>query len=683
VANGSLAADASLTFTISTIITSGQPRPGQLTIDYYNLGGADDDSMQVSLRVENAPVLNQPLVLNKGFQDSRNNVYVAGPGGSPIANSITFYLSNPSPTEPILNSATGSPVFNLSFVYGRAPGYGALTTAGQGALFAVSIAEQYQDLWTVTPNLQGTSPYWTLTPQGREILGIGDAATVEFTVSNIISDLQPGVTLLYIQYANIPGYDDGGFALDLEKDPGPAIARFTADPGNIPTWADSMPTTLAWTADNADFVTFNQEVGGSLEYDTTGTLGLVVERGQEITITAHRKLGDSPTGGGEVTASATLAIQGIEMSIVETGFQAAGAVLIPPEGDLIYIVEATAPLGPVLGSGGTSSRIAAMRRSDFSIQETIDLNSALDPALGDDNRIIGTYLTADGSTLYAMLAIGDSQSLALVAVDTAANMPALVKVVSEFARSATNGSMVTTPDGTTLYAYYWYTVFTDSGTVDTHAIIAIDLVTRAQIYSYQWPPDEGGPVSILSLLAVSPDGKRILAGYVSALGWIDISGDVAVLTWSTIDAWIRYQWESFINPIITSDRSRIFMALLNHISIQGGTADVMILSLDLDIATQTIAPGGESGVIGIASGGMNAINTLALALSPDNKTLALTYRPGQIAVIDAATLEFHTAVCGTPGDFAPVFLAVDNGGVAVYGTGYSQQQGATINAVRI
>jgi hypothetical protein len=666
--------DEVVTFTITNILASGQPHPGQLTIDYYNLGGISDDSAQIALRVENAPAGNKQLDLNVGFRDSPT-VYVTSDEANVIANAVTFYLTNPSATDPILNIPAGKPLFMLSFVAGVPPGYGAFATVDEITNFVVGHGTIYADVWDITKNDQGEFPYWTLTPQGPEILGIADASTVEFTVSDIITRLEPGITPLYIQYANIPGYDDGGFALDLKKELGPVIVQFAADPKNTPPWADSIHTTLTWAAENADFVTFNQEVGGSVEYDTTGTLPLVVKCGQEITITAHLQV----AGAGEITASRTITIRGLEQSIVESGLGAVGPVVIPPTGDMVYIVESVQSLE----DGETATRIALMRRSDYSILETIDLNSALDPGLRDGNMIIGTYLAADGNTLYAMLVIGNTETITIIAVDTATNTPVVAAELSGRTRGAAMGSMVTSSDGTKLYAFYLYSVLTDSGVVGASALVGVDLVTRTPIYDYQWLVVDVDKAGVkLYLLAVSPDGKHILGGLMTALCWIDISEAVPVLSWMNVESMTGLLALSPFNPTITSDWKKIFMVLMNHINMQAGTANVMVMSFDLDLEARRVVPGAPV-IIASNAGGPSAITTLSLGLSPDNGTLAMTFLPGQIVVVDTGTLEFHTGACGTADDFAPVYLAVDNDGVAVYATGYNRQLQTTVNAVAV
>jgi hypothetical protein len=97
----------------------------------------------------------------------------------------------------------------------------ALTTIDNLALINLSIEELYSNLWTVEKFSQAHSPFWRLTPQlqSGSILGTGDKATVAFRISDVVVPawLGDGVSAMFINYYNIPGYEDGTLVLMIEK----------------------------------------------------------------------------------------------------------------------------------------------------------------------------------------------------------------------------------------------------------------------------------------------------------------------------------------------------------------------------------------------------------------------------------------------------------------------------------
>lgn len=261
-----------ITFTIANIIATGQPRPGSMTIDYYNLGALPNDSIQLPLILHNPP--SGPTALEISTQFSSGSVVNITPSGEPgLANELDLSLINPSPTTPIVPEDThwgGSPpLFYLFFVYGDQPGYGALCTRDQGAAIDVGGSTQGSDLWVAQPFMQGPIPYWELAPRSHEILGINEDATAVFPITNIITSLQPGVTLAYLMWGNVPGYNDGYTAIEIQKavEP-PTIVSFDASVASV-NWGDTFK--LTWQTSGCDFC-YIKEVPGAQNVDGSITL---------------------------------------------------------------------------------------------------------------------------------------------------------------------------------------------------------------------------------------------------------------------------------------------------------------------------------------------------------------------------------------------------------------------------
>jgi hypothetical protein len=260
-ANGTLAAGASQTFVITGVQAPASPRPGQFTIDYYNLG-ALTDSTGIDLPVRRAPSGHTAPDLVAAWVES-NKVIITTDPANPVKNALTITVTNGSRTTPLVPPGTpwgaDPPVFQVGFVCSNPPGYGALTTNESAAAIGLDQGEIYADVWNPEPNRQAVPPYWTLAPQQIEVLGVGDAASVQFTLSNIVTALQPGITVLYLQYANLPGYDDGYVLppLTIEKRLPASIANFSASQRVVDLSGGPCNITLSWQVDHAELVTLS------------------------------------------------------------------------------------------------------------------------------------------------------------------------------------------------------------------------------------------------------------------------------------------------------------------------------------------------------------------------------------------------------------------------------------------
>lgn len=247
-----VAAGARVSFAIDVGEVSRPASPGYVTVDYINLGKVPNGFQQIPVARQNPPPPRSvPLVLDIGLIGS-TEITVTTSGAAPVSNDLKLAIANPSKTDPLVPATTpwdpkARPVFYLSFVYGAPPaGYFALTTAQLAESITVAVAQQGGNTWTVDPQPAGANPVWTLTPQDHAVLGVGADGIIELDITGIVSQLPPGTTLLYLQYANIPGYTDGTTTTFITKQPQLQITEFTP----IPPWAPpntTTPVTLNWT----------------------------------------------------------------------------------------------------------------------------------------------------------------------------------------------------------------------------------------------------------------------------------------------------------------------------------------------------------------------------------------------------------------------------------------------------
>jgi hypothetical protein len=256
------ASRSDLNIKISNFPVAGPPRTASIGIDYYGFGALDPSSGIASAVVQYPSRGNKPLVLDRNIVGDPV-VFITVDPASPIKNTLVFHFSNPSPTDPLVGKDTpwgpNPPEFLVSFVPGKAPGYGALTTLERMKDIQIGLAQVYQDRWEVRKDSGGPKPLWRVKPKAREILGTGEAATVEFRITDLVTELKAGLSLLYVQYANIPGYDDGYFAFQIEKRmPQPGILQFISLTPALIKRGD--PITLAWQTFDVSSLTLSYAI---------------------------------------------------------------------------------------------------------------------------------------------------------------------------------------------------------------------------------------------------------------------------------------------------------------------------------------------------------------------------------------------------------------------------------------
>jgi hypothetical protein len=184
-----------------------------------------------------------------------------------VDNQLVLSLTQ-QPNQPTVNSGD-STVFTLNFVYSTDPnGYGALLTTAEGKAVAVTAA-QGTTSWTITPTLDADLPNWTLTPPpDTALFGTGVDSTIAFAIANLVTQFQPGPTVVLIGYSGVPGYKNGSFAVTLTKEPHVLITSFAASHDQMPLGSDgTADVVLSWSTAYATQLTL---IMGTSEKDVTG-----------------------------------------------------------------------------------------------------------------------------------------------------------------------------------------------------------------------------------------------------------------------------------------------------------------------------------------------------------------------------------------------------------------------------
>jgi hypothetical protein len=227
-------------------------------------GGRPYSGSSQSLAVMNPPsahkdlreVLSFELLVNDFQQQVMQEFYLSDADlQTPIAN--TLHLIATCNTPPLTYDGNGPrPVFNLSFTYGEDqysltdalksndPNYNALSSAWN---IGCQTGAGENDRWQVLPlNNATATPNWQLDGNTGNLFSQSEAVLDVF-FTQVISRLPEGTAVLYIQWINFKGYDDGVLALPITKYKAAAQVLAFNSPDNNQTIPFGQPLTLNWT----------------------------------------------------------------------------------------------------------------------------------------------------------------------------------------------------------------------------------------------------------------------------------------------------------------------------------------------------------------------------------------------------------------------------------------------------
>jgi len=172
---------------------------------------------------------------------------------------MTMFNQSPAPLVPDSVPWTGTPKFIISFVAAsEKPGFFALGTPDD--INAISVGIERGSGWLPPAKLPSpnTPAQWLLSPDplNHHILAGGTEGVVQFSISDIRTTFIDGPTLMYIQYTNIPGYQDGYFTVLLEKEYAPLqINSFYAGQTSFEVTNYQMQKSfLNWKVSNSSLV---------------------------------------------------------------------------------------------------------------------------------------------------------------------------------------------------------------------------------------------------------------------------------------------------------------------------------------------------------------------------------------------------------------------------------------------
>lgn len=391
-----------LTVTVGGLTPTVAAGAYYLTLNLYNAGGNRLSNYTPTLVVSNPPSQHKDLLQTLGVDvavnptssfDPKtpriNYVGITKRPDEPYQNRIQITLYNKSATYPIVPPATpweATPQFTVSFVPAtETPGYFALTTPTLLDQFSPSIVSGTQG-WDFAA-LPGTPRRWAMTPleSNHQILGVGAQGIAQFELGNVVTQFVSGPTLMYLQYSNVPGYDDGFAAVLLDKEYAVlSIEYMKVMPDQIAITDYAAHTvTLSWKVNNSTLVQVDEvATPANAPLPGTGTSIVEADTTRTFVLTAY----DTITGSLKTSTAALTITPDLTSRWTPVGSIAlwAGAIAdIPPGWGLCDGTRGTPDLRDVfvVGSGstfahGTSDRAPTHTHSLGSMKVTATLELA-------------------------------------------------------------------------------------------------------------------------------------------------------------------------------------------------------------------------------------------------------------------------------------------------------------------
>jgi hypothetical protein len=666
-----------LTFRLTSVLAQGSPRGGTADVLLAGASGVTplqgDVPLFVSIVKPPQPG-KQTLDVQIGFGTPA--VYAGQP------QSLTLHLVNSGQTALVPGGTTSwhglTPTFQLTLVYGN--GTGALTTVANAANIAMDISNDYGNIWQPPQRrTQGPNPYWLMQPDpngGGTVLGTGANASIEFAVTGIEATLPAGldsaITVAYVSWHDVPGYNDGSTAVIITKKAGPRVTTFTADPPCVSLGQPTVQTVLTWDTEHTTGVRFDApQLSPAQTFSSSGSGpvdgGISVPPGTTLTLIAYKDISSKPrTASGEVTqpaddtiiATATLRIDSITRTDVPTGIKSLSSIVIPAGSARAFLFQGFAGLEPS-APPGPLTRAAILDTSTRAITGTIDLSSLI-PSKGLVTVIECTVPSPDGKTIHVLASLwaGESRAeyyiLPLHVADATYGPPVALGALAQSGSSAVP-ALLATPDGRTVYVSACDT----EGQVQNVYVHALDAVTYATKGSWTWQARQDQNQYIPAVpIAANADGSVLLMWYLTGLAVFDVSGGFTELATLYIG-----QHKAIIPwPVVSPDATRAYCCYIydDESRNQGYFG---LLTVDVGLGTGTLSPVNDTQF------GLALLNGAA-ALSPDAKTLYLVAGMETLAAFDTTKFAATRYSCGVNDQFAPLVVVSGTQPGVLYCTGW-------------
>lgn len=659
-----------LSFQLAHVLVAGSPR-GRVADIFLPGATPEQDNLEPYVNIANPPAAGrQPLDVQIRFYTA--DVYTGQP------QTLTLQLINNGQTA-LVPKGTASwngltPTFQLNLVYGD--GAGALTTAVGAAGLIVTPAADYGNIWQLPlAHPEDKMPWWILQPDpngGGTVLGTGENASIEFDITGIEATLPEGVdhaiTVAYVSWHDVPGYNDGSTALLINKKHGPVVT-LTADPPSVPFGQTSVQTVLTWDAKYANAVRLDapQVPPGSTFAPSgqgPGEHGIDVPLGTTLTATAYKYLSPDPAAtAGEparpaadvITATAQLLITGVTRTNVSAGIGSLGAIVIPANSISAFLFQ--------MNSGRDQSnqlaKAAILDTSTRTITGTLDLNGLV-PSSGGEIVIHDAVPSPDGTTIHVLVSSVEREEYYIVPlyVSTATYGQPISKE-SLGPLDVAGLRLLATPDGKTVYASAWGGL-----EVGTSYVYAFDADTYETKRSWTWQPDRTN--AFVVAVASNADGSVLLMSGTTGLAVIDVAGDITQRARLSVNQLIK-------QPLVSRDVTRAYLLYAPPMNpTRGG-----LLPVDVNLRAGTLRPGKGTSLT------LDPDIDHAAALSPDAKTLHVLTGADTLTAFDTTTFGTEQYTCGLNSDFNPILIVSGAQSNVLYSTGHNEYTNDTVSILTL
>lgn len=238
--------------------------PQEMSLNLYNLdssiiGDGNYTTNAVILQVPKPG--NQDLNLIAQPEEGSSVVNITPTGASQAnTNEINFYLTNDDPLASAIPSTPNVSYIRISFDTGNE--IGDLTSVTDAANAIVSILRDYGSKFTLSVEKIQNIPTWKFTASTDIFLNGGSNDRIEFQLSNLISHLEEGIANVYLEFFNIPGFNDGYKTFSLQKVlPSAVISSLSLSPNRI-IYGNQI--IIAWQTQGASYCTLQCSSIGSI-----------------------------------------------------------------------------------------------------------------------------------------------------------------------------------------------------------------------------------------------------------------------------------------------------------------------------------------------------------------------------------------------------------------------------------
>ncbi len=243
-----------------------------------------------------------PLIYNIGPK----SIFITEDVNNPYSNKLTFSIANPiqsSTYVKVINPDMLTPKdklpemdeqyedYNLSWFYIWFPwgtGKGDIASTDAGANISVSPAADNREWHCVKKSNEKVGTYWTLFPKKDTV--IDPQESVDFIINNIISETDAGLSFMYIQNHNIPGFNDAEVNLKIMKYHQVKINTFNPSLDVVDITTNNNEISIQYDVSYAVNVKINGEIQSSC---TTGSVNQTIHGTSKFTLEVT-SYGDQP-----------------------------------------------------------------------------------------------------------------------------------------------------------------------------------------------------------------------------------------------------------------------------------------------------------------------------------------------------------------------------------------------------